>query len=378
LEQPIMKEARALGIPVISELELGYRFCRGKIAAITGTNGKTTTVHLLQQMAQDADVPVVLAGNVGLAFSQVAEAVPENGIAVLEVSSFQLETIQLFRPQVAAILNITPDHLDRYLNMQSYIEAKARIMSNQEAKDILILNGEDKYTPLLANQTQSRLLTFSALRPPEIEGVWVERGRIFYRLFGLGQDEIMLADELLIPGPHNLENALAAIAVGLSLGLPPKSLAQTLRKFRGVVHRLEPVKRIKGVWYINDSKGTNVDAVIKALQSYTSPIVLILGGRDKNGDFRALRDLLLQHVRAVIVMGEAAEVIVKQIEGTIQILREPDLEKAVRAAAGIAGEGDVVLLSPGCASFDQFRNFEHRGDTFKEIVNRLAQEAGEK
>ncbi|MBN1595680.1 UDP-N-acetylmuramoyl-L-alanine--D-glutamate ligase, partial [candidate division FCPU426 bacterium] len=358
LEQPVIREARELGIPVISELELGYRFCAGRIAAVTGTNGKTTTVHLLAQMVKDAGVSCVLAGNMGRPFTDVAEQVPEQGVVVLEVSSFQLETIQYFRPHVAAILNITPDHLDRYPNMQSYIEAKARIISNQKASDVLVLNSEDKYTPLLANQAQGRLLTFSPYRPPEIEGTWVERGRLYFRLFGLGQGEMMLADELLIPGPHNLENALAAAAIGLALGVAPKSLVTTMRQFRGVAHRLEPVKRIKGVWYINDSKGTNVDAVTKALQSYQSPIILILGGRDKNGDFQVLRELLSQHARAVVVMGEAAEIIAKQIEGTVQIIHEKELAGALRAAASMAGEGDIVLFSPGCASFDQFRDFE--------------------
>lgn len=374
LEQPIMQEALALNIPVISELELAYSFCDNRIAAVTGTNGKTTTVHLLARMIEDAGVPCVLAGNMGLPFSEVVETIPENSVVVLEVSSFQLETIRHFRPQVAVILNITPDHLDRYSNMQNYIEAKARIMSNQKSNDILVLNAEDKYTPLLANQTKSRLLTFSALRPPEIEGTWVERGRICFRLFGLGQGELLLSDELRIPGPHNLENALAAIAAAVSLGIAPKSLVETLRKFRGVTHRLEPVKRISGVWYINDSKATNVDAVTKALQSHKSPVVLILGGRDKNGDFQVLKDLLIQQARAVVVMGEAAEVIAKQIEGTVQIIHEKDLEAAVRSAANIAGEGDVVLFSPGCASFDQFGNFEERGERFKAIVAQLEAE----
>jgi len=375
LEQPVIQAARELGIPVLSELELAYSFCRSRIAAVTGTNGKTTTVHLLAQMVADAGIPCVLAGNMGRPFSEVVEQAPENGVVVLEVSSFQLEAVQNFRPQVAAILNITPDHMDRYPNMQGYIEAKAKIMRRQRSNDVLVLNGEDKYTPLLSTQVPGRLLTFSALRPPEIEGTWVERGRIFFRIFGLGQGEMLLADELLIPGPHNLENALAAIAMGLSLGISPKSLVKTLRQFRGVCHRLEPVRRISGNWFINDSKGTNVDAVSKALQSYNSPVVLILGGRDKNGDFYMLKNLLVQRARAVIVMGEAAEVIAKQIEGTVQIIHEKTLEAAVRSAANVAREGDVILFSPGCASFDQFRDFEERGDMFKKIVNQIAAEA---
>lgn len=372
--QPVIQEAEKLNIEIISELELGYRFCENKIAAITGTNGKTTTVHLLEAMVKDAGMTCALAGNMGRPFSEVVMTIPQNAIVVLEVSSFQLERIRDFRANVAAILNITPDHLDRYSNMQAYVEAKAQIVRSQRASDILVLNGEDKYTPLLANQAPGRILTFSSLRPPEIEGTWVERGRILYRLFGLGQEEVMLADELLIPGPHNLENALAAIAVGLSLGIGAKSLVKTMRQFRGVPHRLEPVKRTRGIWFINDSKGTNVDAVEKALQSYKSPVILILGGRDKNGDFTQLRELINQHARAVVVMGEAAETIAKQLEGTVQIVHEPTLDKAVHAAVSMASEGDVVLFSPGCASFDQFENFEKRGEAFKKIVEALSLE----
>lgn len=375
LSVPLIQEARERDIPIISELELGYALCRGKVAAVTGTNGKTTTVHLLYRMLEDAGLPAYLAGNVGIPFTQLAEEVPEAGIVVLEVSSFQLETIQNFKPRVAAILNITPDHLDRYPNMQVYVEAKAKIMRQQSTHDFLVLNGEDKFTPLLITQANSRLLTFSRLRPPEIEGTWVEKGKIRFRVFGLGQGEMMLADELLIPGPHNLENALAATALGLSLGVGPKSLARTLRQFRGVPHRLEPVRTVDGVRYINDSKGTNVDAVSKALQSYRASLVLILGGRDKHGDFASLNELLREHVRAVIVTGEAADTIARQIQGTVSIQHAPRLEQAVRAAAETARAGDVVLFSPGCASFDQFKNFEERGEAFKALVGKLAQAA---
>lgn len=370
---PEIQDALRRGVPVLSELELGFRFCRGRVAAVTGTNGKTTTVHLLAQMVKDAGLSGVLAGNVGTAFTGVVESVGEKDIAVLEVSSFQLEAVRQFRPEAAAILNITPDHLDRYVNMQAYVEAKAAIMRHQTAKDILVLNAEDKYSPLLAAQAPSRVLTFSAQRPPEVEGVWVERGRIVYRFFGIGQGEVAYAEELLIPGPHNLENALAATAVGLAMGLPVESMAKSLRTFRGVAHRLEPVATIRGVRYVNDSKGTNVDAVVKALQSFPS-IVLILGGRDKHGDFTALGDLIRARVRTVVVTGEAADVITAQIQNTAPIIRAKTMPEAVRAAAGAAHEGDVVLLSPGCASFDQFRNFEHRGEVFREEVRKLSVE----
>jgi UDP-N-acetylmuramoylalanine--D-glutamate ligase len=375
LDLPELAAATARGATVWSELELGFHFCHGRIAAITGTNGKTTTAHLLAQMVRDAGAPGVLAGNVGVAFTGVVEEVPPQGIVVLEVSSFQLEGIQDFKPEVATILNITPDHLDRYSNMQAYIEAKAMIMRKQAPTDVIVLNANDKYTPLLAAQASGRVLTFSTQRPPEVEGTWVENGLIRYRLFGLGQGELLPADELRIPGPHNLENALAAAAMALALGLPAPSLVQSLRSFPGVAHRLEPVGQIRGVRFVNDSKGTNVDAVIKALQSFSSPIVLILGGRDKHGDFTALRDLLRERARSVIVMGEAADVIADQIKNTVPILQEPDLIRALQAAVGQAQMGDVVLLSPGCASFDQFNNFEERGEVFRAEVQRLMQAA---
>lgn len=377
MEQDVLQQAAAAGTPIISELELGYRFCKGKVAAVTGTNGKTTTVHLLHQMFEDAGIPCVLAGNVGVPFTAVAESLPSNGVVVLEVSSFQLETIDTFRPDIATILNITPDHLDRYSNMQFYVEAKASIMKNQLPNDIIVLNGEDKYTPLLSTQAEGRVLTFSSQRPPEIEGCWVEDSAIHYRIFGLGQGVIMLADELLIPGPHNLENALAAIVMGLAFGIKPKDLLKTLRHFKGVEHRLEPIGTIDGIKYVNDSKATNVDAVSKALESYTNQIVLILGGRDKQGDFTKLIPMIEKHVAAIVVMGEAAGVIENQLKGVAKIVSVKNLEEAVKEATSCAGEGQVVLLSPGCASFDQFKNFEERGKAFKELVRVLKESNGE-
>jgi UDP-N-acetylmuramoylalanine--D-glutamate ligase len=378
LEQPVLAEAKARGVMIISELELGYWFCRGRIIAVTGTNGKTTTVHLLASMLQEAGLACVLAGNMGRPFTSIAETVTEKGLVILEVSSFQLETVKDFRPQVAAILNITPDHLDRYSGMQAYVEAKAGIMRKQTAKDILVLNAEDKFTPLLSTQAPSRVLTFSREHPAEIEGVWVEKGKIKYRFFGLGQGDLMPADELLIPGPHNLENALAVVAIGLTLGIPGKCMTRTLHQFKGVPHRLESVAILDGVRFINDSKGTNVDAVIKALQSYNAPIILILGGRDKQGEFTGLRELLSARARAVVVMGEAAETISRQIKDVVPIIREKELPAAVRSAAKIAREGEIVLFSPGCASFDQFSNFEERGAAFCAEVKKLSGEASKK
>jgi len=378
VEQPVLAEVKARGVMIISELELGYWFCRGRIIAVTGTNGKTTTVHLLARMIQDAGLTYVMAGNMGMPFTAVAESIPEKGVTILEVSSFQLETVKSFRPQVAAVLNITPDHLDRYSGMQAYVEAKARIMRKQTSKDILVLNAEDKFSPLLSTQAPGRVLTFSREQPPEIEGVWVEKGKIKYRFFGLGQGDLMSADELLIPGSHNLENALAVIAIGLTLGIPIRSMPRTLHQFRGVPHRLETVALLDGIRFVNDSKGTNVNAVIKALQSYDAPIVLILGGRDKQGEFTSLRELLAARARAVVVMGEAAETISHQIKDAVQVIREKELPAAVRSAAKIAQEGDVVLFSPGCASFDQFSNFEERGAAFCAEVKKLSEEASKK
>ncbi len=377
LDMPELRDALKRGVPVLSELELGYRFCQGRIAALTGTNGKTTTVNLVYKMIQDAGVPGVLAGNVGLAFAGVAETVPPEGVAVLEVSSFQLEAIHEFHPQVAAVLNITPDHLDRYPNMQAYVEAKANIMRYQVPGDVLILNALDRYTPLLAAQAPGRVVLFSARGPVNGEGVWVEQGRLHYRMAPAGEGDLIAPEELLIPGPHNVENALAAAAMGLALGLPAERLCHSLRTFAGVPHRLEPIGSVNNIRFVNDSKGTNVDAVIKALQSYSTPLVLILGGRDKHGDFTALRDLLRERVRSVVVMGEAAEVIARQIQNTVPIAHEVTLAQAMRTAYRSAQTGDVVLLSPGCASFDQFKNFEHRGDVFRQEVRKMAEEMGQ-
>ncbi len=371
LNLPALLAAKEAQVPLISELELGARFCKGQIAAITGTNGKTTTVHLLHEIVKEAKKPCALAGNVGVPFCEVAESLPPDGIAVLEVSSFQLEAIASFRPQVAAILNITPDHLDRYENMQVYVEAKARIMRNQKPKDVLVLNGEDKYTPLLSNQAPGRVLTFSSKRPPEIEGCWAQDGRIYYRYFGLGQAVMMLADELLILGQHNLENALAASAMALALGIDPKYIVQTLKRFRSVPHRLEVVGKIEGVTYINDSKATNVDAVSKALESFNKPIILILGGRDKQGDFSMLTPLINRYCRAVVLMGEAAAVIEAQLRVSCPVKKVKTLQEAVVEARGLAQLQDVVLLSPGCASFDQFKNYEDRGEEFARLVKSM-------
>jgi UDP-N-acetylmuramoylalanine--D-glutamate ligase len=257
------------------------------------------------------------------------------------------------------------------------VEAKARIMQRQTKNDFVVLNALDRYTPLLAAQAPGRVVLFSAAGPVNGEGIWVENGRMRYRLQPAGEGELLGVNELLIPGGHNVENALAAAGVGLGLGLPGESLVHSLRTFPGVPHRLEPVGAIGDIRFVNDSKGTNVDAVIKALQSYSAPVVLILGGRDKHGDFTALHDLLREHARAVVVMGEAAGVIAPQIQNTVPLHREETLDRAVRTAHHWAQPGDVVLLSPGCASFDQFKNFEERGERFRQEVGRLAAELGQ-
>lgn len=374
INQPMFIQPKADQIPIWSELELAAHFCDGKIVAVTGTNGKTTTVNIVFEMLQAAGRSCLLAGNVGQPFCEVAEQADKQTVVVLEVSSFQLETIEHFRPMVAAILNITPDHLDRYEGMQAYVEAKAAIMNNQTAKDVLVLNSEDKYTPLLSNQVPGRLLTFSRRRPPEIEGCWVEDGLIYYRYFGLGQEKLMLADELLISGPHNLENALAAISMGLALEISPSVMTATLKRFKGIPHRLEIVNKTGGTMFVNDSKATNVDAVAKALESFDKPIVLILGGRDKQGDFKQLNPLIDQQVRAVVVMGEAASVIKQQLAVTCPIKKATDLGEAVQLAYNLAQPQDVVLLSPGCSSFDQYPNYAKRGEHFTQLVKQLIQQ----
>jgi len=386
-DAPQLVQARNLGEKVIGEIELAAQFLPGPIAAITGANGKTTTTSLAGEILAGAKLPVLVGGNIGTpAISFVDQATPETWI-VLEVSSFQLETIVDFRPRIAVILNITPDHLDRHKTFANYVNAKARIFENQHPDDFAVLNADDATTAALHDRTRAQVLRFS--RKKEVEnGAFVREGRIFFRSVARapspataagsaqtqeGEHEIMPLSEIPLKGAHNLENVLAAICVGMLAGCQPRQIRQAVQNFKAVEHRLEFVANVAGVDYYNDSKATNVDATIKALESFPANIHLVLGGKDKGSDYSVLNDLLRARVKRVYTIGAAAAKIESQIQGAAEIDHAETLETAVQHAAESAVPGDVVLLAPACASFDQFQNYEHRGVVFKEAVRFLAE-----
>lgn len=371
LTVPPVAAAMRYGIPVTGELELAYRFAGAPMVAITGTNGKTTTTALVGEIFRAAGVRTLVGGNIGLPLVDVVEDYGPEDMIVAEVSSFQLETARQFRPRVAVILNITPDHLDRHGTMEGYTAAKARIFARQERDDFTVLNYDDPRTRALADAAGGQVIFFSR-RHNLKEGVLVRRGRIVVRLEGRETD-IAAAGEVAIPGGHNLENALAAVAAAFVLGIKPAVLAHTLRTFPGVAHRLETVAIKNGVRYVNDSKGTNPDASIKALEAFDRPIVLLAGGRNKGSDFTEFARLAREKVRVLVVLGECADEVERAARqaGCGEILRARDLREAVLTAHRAARPGDVVLLSPACASWDMFNNFEERGDLFREIVNSL-------
>src|SRR6202166_3697730 len=372
VDASLLQQARSLGEMVIGEIELAAQFLPGPIVAITGSNGKTTTTTLTGEILAAGGLPVLVGGNIGTpAISLADRAKPETRI-VLEVSSFQLETIQTFRPKVAVVLNVTPDHLDRHRTLEAYVNAKARIFENQQDGDFAVLNGDDPTCAGLAARTNAQVFWFS--RHKEVkQGAWVRDGNILFR-DARQQREIMLVSEIPLKGAHNLENVLAAVCAGALMGCAPEKIRQAVRDFKAVEHRLEFVATIRGVDYYNDSKATNVDATIKALESFPANIHLILGGKDKGSDYSVLNDLLRERVKRVYTIGAAAEKIESQIvskSGGPEIDHAETLETAIKRAAQVAVPGDVVLLAPACASFDQFRNYEHRGKVFKEAVRAL-------
>ena len=368
IDAPQLLQARNLGEPLIGEIELASQFLPGPIVAITGANGKTTTTSLAGEIIAAGKFPTLVGGNIGTpAISFVDQAGPKTWI-VLEVSSFQLETTINFRPKIAVILNITPDHLDRHKTFANYVNAKARVFENQSVDDFTVLNADDPTTAALSNRTRAQLFRFS--RNNEVErGAFVRGDQIYFR-DGHSEREIMPPPEVPLKGTHNLENVLAGISIGMLVGCQPAEVREAVRNFKAVEHRLEFVARIAEVDYYNDSKATNVDATIKALESFPANVHLILGGKDKGSDYTVLNEFLRQRVKRVYTIGAAAAKIESQIQGA-EIDHAETLENAVRHASESATPGDVILLAPACASFDQFENFEHRGRVFKQIVRSL-------
>lgn len=372
LSIPLIAQARELNIPVWSEMELASRYCQAPFVVITGTNGKTTTTALIGQIMEGAGRNTFVGGNIGVPFITKADELKPEDVAVLEASSFQLEGTVSFKPKVALILNITPDHLDRHGSMAGYIEAKAKVLANQDQKDYLILNFDDEETAKLAAGSQAKVIFFSRKHKLE-EGFFVADGHVVSRFQGK-EVQIIAAGDILIQGGHNLENALASVAAGWVMGVPVQVIADSLRTFPGVEHRLEPVDTINGVLYINDSKGTNPDASIKALEAYERPIVLIAGGKSKGSDFLPLAQAIKEKAKALVLVGQAAPEIEEAVQrvGYTNYEVAPGFREAIIRAGSYAVNGDIVLLSPACASFDLFANYEQRGEVFKEIVRELA------
>lgn len=369
-DQPQLQHARTLGIPVIGEVELAFRFLQGKVLAITGSNGKTTTTTLVGEILSKAGKKTLVGGNIGTPVISLAGKSSPEGYVVLEISSFQLETIEQFCPWIAAILNITPDHLDRHHTFEAYAAAKVRIFENQKAGDFAILNADDPACVALREKVKASLYWFSRKKPVE-QGAFLKGDQIIFCRDGQEQG-VLSRKDIQLKGQHNLENVLAAVTMAMLAGCAPQEIRQAVSEFKAVEHRLELVTNINGVAFYNDSKATNVDATIKALESFPGNIHIILGGKDKGSDYTVLNPLLRERARRVYLIGAAAEKIRSQIHGSAPLVQSGTLDRAVHQAYEAATPGDVVLLAPACASFDQFQNYEQRGRIFKELVLGLA------
>jgi UDP-N-acetylmuramoylalanine--D-glutamate ligase len=368
-DQPQLQHARSLGIPVIGEVELAFRFLKGRVLAITGSNGKTTTTTLVGEILAKSGRKTLVGGNIGTPVISLAGQSAADGLVVLEISSFQLESIEQFRPWIAAILNITPDHLDRHHTFQAYVDAKLRIFENQQSDDFAVLNADDPTCAALKDKVRSGLLWFSRRQRVE-SGAFLSGDQVIFRRNGQEQ-AVLSRSDIQLKGEHNLENALAAVCMTMVAGCAPEQVRQGVKEFRAVEHRLELAATINGVAFYNDSKATNVDATVKALESFPGNIHIILGGKDKGSDYSVLNPLLRQRVKRIYLIGAAADKIAAQVRGSAELVRSGTLERAVRQAFDAARSGDVVLLAPACASFDQFENYEHRGRVFKELVHSL-------
>ena len=370
---PFVQKAREMGIYVIGELELAAQLSRGTLTAVSGTNGKTTTVSLLGEIFANSGKVTHVVGNIGYPFSLAALVSRKEDVIVCEVSSFQMETADTFHPHVALLTNITEDHLNRHGTMEVYTALKMRMFRNQTAEDYAVFNADDPGLNGLARQVQSRVLKFS--RKKEVrEGAFVRDGYVFLRMDG-SEKKICRTDEIYIPGPHNLENALGAVCVAGAMKVPVPVIRHTLKTFRGVEHRIERVRELDGIVYINDSKGTNVDSTIKAVQTMSDPTVIILGGYDKHTSFDPLAREIVSSpmIRRAVLIGETAPLIRNSLQraGFRETEFAESLGEAVEKARDACDRGWNVLLSPACASFDMFKDYEERGRIFKEIVNNL-------
>jgi len=371
-DAPLLQAARAKGVTIWSEIELADRFLKGRLIGITGSNGKTTTTSLIEHILRSAGVPTILAGNIGTPLISRVHQTNDTTVTVVELSSFQLELIETFRPGISVFLNLTPDHLDRHHTLEAYGAAKARIFENQMETDSAVLNADDPATTKYA-PAKPQVFWFSR-KQRVAQGAFVQKDEVVFRRNG--QDNAVLTlQDIPLAGAHNVENVLAAVTATRLAGVDSLSIAKGVRSFSGVEHRLEFVSEIGGVRYYNDSKATNVDATLKALDAFPGRILVILGGKDKGSDYTVLQKPLREKTILALLIGAASEKIEKQIAGSVAVERAGTIERAVEIASHAARPGDVVLLAPACASFDQFENYEHRGRIFKDLVHQLERQA---
>ncbi len=369
---PVVKTALQLGIRVISEIEFAFESEKGDVIGITGSNGKSTTSELSRKIFSDAGIKTFLAGNIGNPYSSIVEQTTPESVTILELSSFQLETIDKFHPRIAMLLNLSPDHLNVHGTAELYYCAKMRIFENQTPNDFAVLWADQPEVITVGERIKSTVVPFSSVHTVH-NGTDVRDGFICRN-----GEKILPVNRLGIPGPHNLLNALAAVAATIPYNLPAQSIAESLAEFHGIEHRLERFLEHNGILFINDSKATNPDSLKYALMSFERPIVLVAGGYDKGADFSELRDLFVKKVKAVVFTGDTGQKMAEQLaNGVIFAAVVPDFEQAVRKAITLACPGDIVMLSPGCASFDAFQNFEHRGRIFKELVSKIVCETAE-
>lgn len=367
---PIVEKMREKKIPIWGEIELAYVYGKGDVLAITGTNGKTTTTALLGEIMKGYKEHTYVVGNIGNPYTSVARSIPEDSVTVAEMSSFQLETVHTFAPKVSAILNITPDHLNRHHTMEAYIDAKKKIAMNQTEDETCVLNYEDEVTRAFGNEIKAKVFYFSSQRKLE-HGIYLEDGKIIYK----EKEPVLVChvNDLKLLGVHNYENVMAAVAMAAAYGVPMESIRNTICAFQGVEHRIEFVAEKHGVAYYNDSKGTNPDAAIKGIQAMNRPTLLIGGGYDKDSSYGEWIDAFDGKVKKLILIGATREKIAKEAKehGFVDYIFADTFEEAVQICVDNAEAGDAVLLSPACASWGMFRNYEERGDRFKELVNQL-------
>ena len=369
----VIQTSLAKGIDVVSEIEAASWYCKGKVIAITGTNGKTTTTTLIGEIFKDAGYKTFVCGNIGIAFSDIVDQTDESSIVVLETSSFQLDNIKNFKPFIAIMLNVTPDHLDRYESFEKYLGSKMRIAENQNESDYFVFNYDDELVRNSSKSVQSSRTAFSltdAVKKDTTEGAYLNNLDLVYYYY-MGEENIIDTQKLIIKGEHNVYNAMASVISAKIFGIEKEYIKKTLENFKGVEHRLEYVKELDGVKYYNDSKATNVNSVWYALKGFNEPLVLILGGKDKGNDYSQIEKEVKQHVKHIVAIGDSKQKVYDYFKDILPVTVASDMEDAVIKARQNAISNDVVLLSPACASFDMFDNYEHRGRVFKDIANSL-------